>query len=402
MTGLLAAQQVSGASDLQVLHGHVHARAHLGVLGDRGQALVGRLGERLLRRVEEVGVAPVAATADTAAQLVELGEAEVVAALHDQGVGVGDVDAGLDDRGGDQYVELLLPEVHHHLFQGLFGHLAVGRRDPRLRDDLAQPGGGPVDRLDAVVDVERLALAEQFAADGRADLLLLVRADEGEDGVALLGRGGDRRHLADAGDRHFERTGDGRRGHGEDVHVGAELLQLLLVLDAEALFLVDDDQAQVLELRLGGEEPVGADDQVDGALSEPFERRLGLGLGLEAAQRPYVDGELGVPLGERAEVLLDQEGRGDEDGDLLAVLDRLEGRAHRDLRLAVADVAADQPVHGHGLLHVLLDLGDGGELVGRLRVREGVLQFALPGGVRAEDVAGGRHPGRVELDQVAA
>lgn len=49
VTGLLAAQEVSGAADLQVLHRHVHARTHLGVLGDRGEALVGRLGERLLR-----------------------------------------------------------------------------------------------------------------------------------------------------------------------------------------------------------------------------------------------------------------------------------------------------------------------------------------------------------------
>lgn len=63
----------------------------------------------------------------------------------------------------------------------------MGRRDARLGDDLPQPGRRAVDGLDAVVDVEDLALAEQFAADGRADLLLLVRADEGEDRVPLLG-----------------------------------------------------------------------------------------------------------------------------------------------------------------------------------------------------------------------
>src|SRR5690606_26822340 len=95
-----------------------------------------------------------------------------------------------------------------------------------------------------------------------------------------------------------------------------------------------------------------------------------------------------------------QQGRGDEDGDLLAVLDGLEGGPHRDLRLAVADVAADQAVHGDRLLHVLLDLGDGGQLVGRLRVGEGVLQFPLPGGVGAEGVPGGGQPRAVQLDQV--
>ncbi|CAL9555377.1 hypothetical protein SUDANB151_04500 [Streptomyces sp. enrichment culture] len=145
---------------------------------------------------------------------------------------------------------------------------------------------------------------------------------------------------------------------------------------------------------------MGADDDVHRALAQPFQGRLRLGVGLEAGQRLHVHRELRVPLAERAEVLLHQQRGRDEDGDLLAVLDGLEGGADRDLRLAVADVAADQAVHRDRLLHVVLDLGDGGELVRRLRVGEGVLQLALPGGVRAERVARRRHPRAVELDQV--
>ena len=61
---------------------------------------------------------------------------------------------------------------------------------------------------------------------------------------------------------------------------------------------------------------------------------------------------------------------GHEDRDLHAVLDRLERRPERDLGLAVADVADDQPVHRPARLHVGLDLGDRPELVDRLLVRE--------------------------------
>ncbi len=68
------------------------------------------------------------------------------------------------------------------------GHLAVCCRNPRLGDDLAEAGGRPIDGLDPVVDVEDLALAQEFTADRRADLLLLVRADEGEHRVAFLRR----------------------------------------------------------------------------------------------------------------------------------------------------------------------------------------------------------------------
>ena len=58
------------------------------------------------------------------------------------------------------------------------------------------------------------------------------------------------------------------------------------------------------------------------------------------------------------EVLLHQQRRRHQHGHLLAVLDRLERGAHGDLGLAVADVAADQPVHRDVALHVGLDLVD--------------------------------------------
>ncbi len=359
-----------------------------------------RLGQRLLRRVQHVGVPALPAPAHPAAQLVQLGEAEGVAALDDQGVGIGDVDPGLDDRGRHQDVELLLPEVDDHLLQLGLAHLPVRGGDPRLRHQLLQPGGRPVDRLDPVVDVEHLALAQEFTPDRGRDLLLVVRADEGQHRVSLLRRGGDGGHLPDPGDRHLQGARDRGRGHGEHVDVGPQLLQLLLVLDAEALLLVDDDQAEVLEPGLRGEQPVGADDDVHRALEQPLQYGLGLAVALEPGQRLHVHREVGVALGEGREVLLHQQRGRHQHRDLLAVLHRLEGRPHRDLGLAVADVAADQPVHRDGLLHVRLDLGDGGQLVGRLRVGEGVLQLALPRGVRAEGVAGGRHPGRVQLDQV--
>ena len=152
------------------------------------QPVVRRLGQRLLRRVEEVAVGALAATPDAAAQLVQLAEAEAVGALDDQRVGVGDVQAGLDDRGADQHVELLVPEVQDDLLELVLAHLAVGGGDAGLGDQLADAGGGLLDRGHLVVDEEDLALTQQLAPDRRGDLLLVVGADEGEDRVPLLGR----------------------------------------------------------------------------------------------------------------------------------------------------------------------------------------------------------------------
>ncbi len=99
-------------------------------------------------------------------------------------------------------------------------------------------------------------------------------------------------------------------------------------------------------------------------------------------------------------MLPDEQGRRHEHDDLLAVLHRLERRAHRDLGLAEADVAGDEAVHRDGPLHVGLHLVDGGELIGRLGEREGLFELALPGGVGRERVPLGRHPSGVQLDEL--
>ena len=57
----------------------------------------------------------------------------------------------------------------------------------------------------------------------------------------------------------------------DHVDVGPQLLDLLLVLDAEALLLVDDQQAEVLELDVGGEQAMGADHAVDLAGAQPLD-----------------------------------------------------------------------------------------------------------------------------------
>ena len=50
----------------------------------------------------------------------------------------------------------------------------------------------------------------------------------------------------------------------------------LLVAHAEAVLLVDDQQAEVLELHVGGQQLVRADHDVDGAVGNAFHRRLHL------------------------------------------------------------------------------------------------------------------------------
>jgi hypothetical protein len=60
--------------------------------------------------------------------------------VDEDGVGGGNVDAGLDDGGAQQQVVTLVVEVAHHLLQLALGHLAVGHGDARLGHHVQQSG----------------------------------------------------------------------------------------------------------------------------------------------------------------------------------------------------------------------------------------------------------------------
>ena len=96
----------------------------------------------------------------------------------------------------------------------------------------------------------------------------------------------------------MQRARDGRGRHGEHVDLLAHLLDAFLVAHAEALFLVDDEQAEVGELEIFRENAVGADEDVDFA-GFGFLQNFFLLLRIaEAAD--HFDGD-----GERSEALLE-------------------------------------------------------------------------------------------------
>ncbi len=144
-----------------------------------------------------------------------------------------------------------------------------------------------------------------------------------------------------------------------------------------------------------------ADEHVHLAGGEVLEDLLLLGRRAEARDHLHLDREVGEALPEGAVVLLRQDGGGHQHHHLLAVQRGLEGGPQRHLGLAVAHVAAEQPVHGLLGLHVVLDRVDGPQLVLGLLVGEGLLEAHLPLAVLGEAVALGGLAQRVEVQQLA-
>ena len=168
----------------------------------------------------------------------------------------------------------------------------------------------------------------------------------------------------------IERARDGRRGKREHIHEFEELLELFLVQDAETLLLVDHDEPEVLENDVAGNEPMGADDDVDAAFAQKLQDFALFGVRPETAEHFDSDRIIEHALPEGLEMLLREDGGRREDGHLFAFHDRFEGGANRDLCFAETDVAADQTIHRTRLLHVALRRGDRGELVRRFAVGE--------------------------------
>ena len=245
---LFGTQQIAGATDVEVLHGDMDAAAEVAEVLQRLQtsaALHGQVGQW---RCQQVAERLAVAAAHTATHLVQVGESEMLGTIDDDGIGIGDVDAVLDDGGGEQHVVVVVDEVEDDVLQ-LFGfHLSVSHGDAGVRHILMDEFLDTCQVVDAGIDEVHLTVARHLEVDG-------VGNDVGSEGVYLrlygvtVGRRClDDAQVAGAHQRELQRARYGRCRHGQRIDIGLQLAQLLLGGDAELLFLVDDEQAEVLEL----------------------------------------------------------------------------------------------------------------------------------------------------------
>ena len=199
--------------------------------------------------------------------------------------------------------------------------------------------------VDAVVDEVDLPAAVQLAQDRVADQVVAEPRDPRLDRQPIGRRRLQVRDRPHAQQRHVQRPRDRRGRHRQHVDRRPQRLEPLLHLDAEPLLLVDDQQAQILELHVRRRQPVRADEDVELPVGRALQDLLLLLRRAEPRERRDRERELRHPGRERAAVLLGEHRRRHQHGHLVAGVDRLERRADRHLRLAEADVAAQQPVH---------------------------------------------------------
>jgi len=156
---------------------------------DGVHAVAGGVDEVAALGEHEVGEGFVVGAADATAKLVEVGEAEAFGVFDEEGVAVGNVDAAFDDGGAEEEVEAAVDEGVHDFGELGFAHLSVGDGDAEVGEESSEAVFDVVDGFDAVVEVEDLSAALDFALDGLGDGGFVVGDDVGLDGLAFLGGG---------------------------------------------------------------------------------------------------------------------------------------------------------------------------------------------------------------------
>ena len=149
------------------------AAAQVGEVLDGLQAPLGFGRQAGQRGCQQVAEGFLVAASHTPAHLVQVAQAEVLRLVDDDGVGVGDVDAALDDGGGNEYVVVVIHEVEDNLLQ--FGRLHLAVTDAHAAVGyVALDEGLQLGQVgDAVVHEEHLPVAAHLEVDGVDDDFLV-------------------------------------------------------------------------------------------------------------------------------------------------------------------------------------------------------------------------------------
>src|ERR1017187_7426545 len=320
VAALFRTEDVARAANLQVAHRDFEPAAEGRVLLDRADPFARALDEVYMARQKNVSVRLVFVAADAAAKLIQVAQPKTVGAVNNDGIGVRDIEAALNDGRTNQHVNLPFNKAMHDFLEFMLVHLAMADIDAdfRFQQQVRQAFGDHIDALDAIVEEVNLAAAIEFALDGLFDEPFIVRRDDGFHRQAVLRRRLDGAHIARAGQREVERARNRRGAERQDVDQLAHLLEAFLVQHTEPLLLINDDEPEIFEEHVATQQAVRADNDVHTA----FAQELGdlCLFALRTETREHFDGDR-VPrhaFAERVPMLFSENRRRAEDRDLKA------------------------------------------------------------------------------------
>src|SRR5690606_23859697 len=137
-------------------------------LYDRSQSPLG-IRLQLLRVVEHIGISLNLRATDTASQLIELGQTELLGIVDDQRISIGKVDPVFNDRRRDQNIVFSFFKGHNAFFQVRSFELPMGHNDPQIGENALELVRHRINRLHSIVQEIHLPSPGNFPVNGFLD-----------------------------------------------------------------------------------------------------------------------------------------------------------------------------------------------------------------------------------------
>ena len=178
---------------------------------------------------------------------MQIAQAYVLRLVYDDGVGIRDIEAVLDDGGAEQDVVVAPHEVKDTVLELFRFHLPVGHTDAGVGQEPVQDVVDRWQLLHLVVQEEYLASAVQLVVDDAADLVFVEEDNFRLDGDAVGRRCLNNGEVAGAQQTELEGARNGSSREREGVDPNPELAEFFLGGHAELLLFVYHQQAEVAE-----------------------------------------------------------------------------------------------------------------------------------------------------------
>ena len=185
MAGLFRAQQITCATNLQIPHSDFKSGAKLSKIPNGSQSLFSYLREGFIGTVGEIGVCVTGGTANAATELVQLTQTKPVSIFNDEGIHIGNIQAGLNNRCAYQNLNFAVCHRTHYIAKRFLAHFTVGNSHLQAGDTVFQGSGATVYGFHTVVQVVHLPATFYLTANGIVQHSIVVLQHIGLHRVAI-------------------------------------------------------------------------------------------------------------------------------------------------------------------------------------------------------------------------
>ena len=174
MSMLLRTQQISGTSKFQISHCNLKSASQIRILADRSQTLLSRLLQHHILSVHQKRIGSSVGTPDPSPKLIKLRKPVSVWIMDNHSIYIGNIQPCLNDRGGNQHINIPVYKGIHHILQFPLTHLAMSKIHPCVRHQLRNTQGNICNIRHSIINIINLSASAQFPVDSLSDCLFII------------------------------------------------------------------------------------------------------------------------------------------------------------------------------------------------------------------------------------